>query len=446
MTIATTKLEAFFLCQKNARGDLGKSLVADSVVNSGGEAFLFDVSEYSFPLMGYQDANSRWVWRYDLDGNDERKRVIEVYPSLGRLKLEGLWSNQTNTNYVIMGIDPHKVLDAMDAGYAKMMINKVVVMTKEGADLDMELEEDDLTAPFYWSQYLSGVTAVKQHPADPANKVTGEYVLKITLTSAGGSLKSAPVRAVPGDTLHVAPCLRVAGGGPFTMRLWDHTNGAYFGETAEYNGAEFAYFFLKNARVPDDCNYWQLEITGTDNGGIAYLDCVSARSADERRFNLEDWIDERWKLPLIHRVMFKGATLPSTSAADLAYPATKREYGGDLVLGTHYQLEAMHTETNRYVLAIESTIELGDDIFYLETRRHRSEKEPWTDKDSETTAGRGELLAFCMAEIADLLAHETGQAFWTLKAQEWAAQVGQEVAPRAEVPYTPPRETVWVRM
>lgn len=435
MTTTTSKLEAFFLCQKQSRGDLGKTLVADQIANAGPVGFVADDSEFQFPRMGQDDLNALIVWRYNRDGNDEVKRIDTVEVETARALMESAWGNDTDLDYVLMGIQPYKVLDAMDAGYARMQIRKDVVLTIGSSDLDMERDD-----AFFWNQYLTNC-AVSKEEALPENKVTGDWALKITLSAANGKLLGPAIRAVPGDKLTVAACLRVVGGGPFTVRLWDQTHGAYFGDTQSYSGAEFAYLFIRDAAVPAGCNYWQIEIKGTDNGAIAWLDSVSARAAGDTTFKLESWIDERYKVPLIHRMKFKSAI----EGVANQYAATKKYNAGDLVLGTHYQAQIMHTEANRYMLELEDGTDLGDDIFYLATRRDRKDVEPWAAKTDTTTAPRGELIAYLMYEVSSLLFKETGDPYWQQQHDEWGQRLGEEVKPRAEQPYVPPRETIVIK-
>lgn len=435
MAVTTSKMEAFYLCQKQARGDLGKTLVADQINNTaGGIGVVDDVSEFGYTRQGGDDQNGLFTWRSDFDDNDEIKRVTTVTPSIGRVQVESAWNNVANFNYILIGIHPHKVLDAMDAGYSRMSIRKDVVMTL-GSDLDMERDDAD-----YWDDYRTNCDVIKEE-AEPQNKVTGDFSLKLTLTAASGKILGPPIRITPGEHLTVAPCLRVVGGGPFTVRLWDTSNGAYFGDTQTYSGAEFAYLFIRSAVIPDDCFYWQVEIAGTDNGAIAWLDSVAARTSEQSQFELPEWLDETYKLPLIHRVNFKA----SIAGVSNQYAAPARQFAGDLVLDTHYHVQAQGTEARMNVLDFEPQVELGDDIFYLATRKDRNVVEPWATKDALTTAPRGELTAYLMYEISSLLYKETRDPYWDAQHTEWGLRLGAEVKPRTDVAYQPPRVTLVVK-
>ncbi len=420
-------MEAFFLCQKQARGALGKTNVADQIANAGSIGVVDDLSEFGYTRQGEGDQDGLGIWRWEFDDNDEFKRVTSVTPNLGRVTVESEWVDQLNPNYILIGLHPHKVLDAMDAGYSRMTLRKDVVLTIGGSDLDMERSDS-----FYWGQGRTNITVSKEE-ATPENKVTGKYSLKITLTAANGQMVGPPIRAVPGDQLIAWPCLRVEGGGPFTVRLYDFTHAQFFGDTQVYSGAEFAYLKLRGT-VPTGCDFWQLYIGGTESGAIAWLDSVAARADDDAQFQLEDWIDESYKLPLIRRVQFKNSHLTNNQ-----YPAPKRMFAGDMVLNTHYQVQVQHTQANRYVLDFEPTVSLDEDIFFLVTRQQRDEIEPWTNKTDTTTAPRGELVANLMVEICDLLLHETGNPIWLSQKLEWQQELGEEVAPRAEIAYQPRR-------
>ncbi len=444
MSTTTQKIEAFFLCQKEARGDLGKTLLADQIANSGPIGVVDDASEFGYTLMGQHDLDGIYLWRYPLAGtNDEVRRITGVFPDVGggRVTSEAAWLDVADKNYVLIGVHPQKVIDAMDAGYQRMTTRKDVVLTIGNSDLDMERPDEG-----YWNGTYGGSTNTNLTPlkveAEPQNKVTGKYSLKLTLTAANGSLLGPAIRAVPGQTLVVAPCLRVVGGGPFTLRLWDQTNGAFFGETQTYSGAEFAYLYIKNAIVPDGCDYWQLSISGTDNGAIAWLDSVPARAKTQAQFMLEDWIDETYKLPFIHRVRF-ASSIPNQQNQ---YAAPNRMFAGDLTLDVEYHVQALDTEANQRVLDFEPIVEMNDDIFYLSTYRDRYLVEPWNDLTDVTTAPRGELTAYLMNELCSLLLKETGNAFWLQEQATWSGRLGFQATARAEPHYQPVTEVVVVKI
>ncbi len=438
MTIETTKMEAFLLCQRAARGDLGTTLVADAVANVAGVGTITDVSEFQDANQSTRDNQGLWVWRYELSDDDERSRIRTVAPGTGIATFTRAWVDELNLNYVLMGIDPRTVLDAMDTGYNRMTITRDLVMTLGGADLDMEDETED-----FWNTDLLNATVVKEE-ALPEDKATGKRSLRITLTAGLGYVRSTPVRAVPGDILFVAPCLRVVTGGPFTLRLYDTTHGVYFGDTQEYSGAEFAFLFFKGNGnvVPDGCDFWQLEIKGTATSDVCILDSVTARAKDDVRFALPAVLDETYKVPLIHRMGFSRAI----QGVEGQWAATKLLPAGDLVYNTNYQLRMQMGSANPQMLELEPGTELRDDIFYLSTRRQRSIEEPWDFKTDVTTAPPQELLAFLMYELCDLLAHETKDVYWVSAKADWGEHLGQEVKPRAELPYQPPREYVIVKI
>ncbi len=441
MTTTTTKMEAFFLCQKEARGDLGKTLIADQIANAGPIGVVDDPSEFGYTLMGDHDLDGIYIWRYPLTGNDEVKRITGATPSIGRVTVESVWADQTDKNYVLIGIHPQKVIDAMDAGYGRMTTRKDVVLTIGSSDLDMERPDADYWNGTYGGSSNTNMTVAKVAD-EPQNKVTGKYSLRLTATAANGNRFGPAIRAVPGQTLVMAPCLRVVGGGPWTLRLWDATNSAFFGETQTYSGAEFAYLYIKNAIVPDGCDYWQLYISATDNGGIAYLDSVSARAKTQAQFMLEDWIDETYKLPFIHRVRF-ASSIPNQQNQ---YAAPNRMFAGDLTLDVEYHVQPLDTETNQRVLDFEPIVEMDDDIFYLSTYRDRYLVEPWDDKTDVTTAPRGELTAYLMNELCSLLLKETGNAFWLQMQNEWQGRLGFQAKARAEPHYQPVTQTIVVKI
>jgi hypothetical protein len=375
------------------------------------------------------------VWRYELSDDDEWQRVRRVTPSTGIATFTREWGDETNLAYVLLGIDPAMVLDAMDTGYNRMVIKKDVVMTIGGVDLDMEDPSED-----YWNTDLLNAIVAKEI-ATPENKVTGEMSLRITLTAANGYVRSSLIRAVRGDELFVAPCLRVVSGGPFTVRLYNATTGQYFGKTQTYAGAEFAFLYFENETIPTTCDFWQVEIKGTSDDDVCILDSVSARGRDDTRYALATGIDDSYKVPLIHRMNFSR----QNQTANRQYSATKLQPVGDLVYGTHYQLQMQGSQATQQLLEIEPDVDLRDDIFYLAARQQRNVVEPWDFKTDVTTAPRGELLAYLMYEISDLLAKETGSAYWVSAHLEWGSQLGEEVKPRAETPYQPPREVVSVK-
>lgn len=443
MTTSTTLLQAFFLCQQAARGDLGKARTADGVNNTGGSGYVEDVSEFSYTRLGSDDLNSLFVWRYnlDIDGNDAIRQVISVSTTTHRVTVAGgNYTDVSDTDYILIGFDPREALDAMHTGYNNMGMHKEVVMTAGGYDLDMERSDQDYYDGTSGSSSVSATMTALKVKATAENKVTGEYVLELLATGTSAYVRSAQIRVVPNEQILVAPCLRVEQG-TFTVKLWDATHGAYFGGSQVYAGAEFAYLYFLNAVVPTGCNFIQIEVSAAASGDKAWWDSTAFRPYQGGWFNLESWIDETWDLPLIHRMRFLNAI----TGASNQYAATKRQYAGDLVLGIQYQVENQHTEANPYRLYIEPTVDLGQDIFYLVTRRARNTEEPFEELTDTTTASRSELLAYLMSEVCDLLVKKTHDPYWTSAKNEWEQRLGQEVKPREEVPYQPERQVIQVR-
>jgi len=141
---------------------------------------------------------------------------------------------------------------------------------------------------------------------------------------------------------------------------------------------------------------------------------------------------------------FRGPDIAAVGGK--VHAATSREYVGDLVQGTHYQVEAFNLEAHPAVLSFEPDVQLGDDLFYLVTHRSRTDAEEFIALADATSAGRGELTAYLMYEVCDLLLHETHDVYWQAQRDDYARRKGQEVKPRAEVPYQPAREVIRVRI
>lgn len=437
-------MDAFLLCQKASRGELGISRIADNINNAAGVPYVQDVSEFAYNNLGSGDLNGLYVWRYGQPGGtDELKRVVSVDKTLHRIVVDGpAYVETTDFNYILIGINPYKVLAAMQNGHSQMTTRQDLALTIGGMDLDMEWDNED-----YWTgangslASTSNMTLTKE-VASAANKITGTRVLRLSATvPAAAYVRGPAIRAVPKTKLNVSACLRVSSGGPFSVQLCD-LSGVAFGDYVSYAGAEFAYLELRNIEIPADTHYWRLSIS-TPGAGLAYLDSVSARATDQTRFDLPSYVDEAFKLPLIHRMRFRGADVTTgLHASSHVHAATSREYVGDMVLGTHYQVEAFGLQAHPAVLSFETGVDLGDDLFYLVTHRSRTDAEDFIDLTDSTSAGRGELLAYLMYEVCDLLLHETKDAYWQTQRDDYARRKGQEVKPRAEVPYQPERVTI----
>jgi len=227
----TTLMDAFLLCQKAARGELGVARIADVVDNAAGAGYIEDASEFGFNNLGSGDLNGLYVWRYGLPGTtDELKRVVSVNKTTRRITVDGpAYVDTGDLDYVLIGINPYKVIAAMQNGHSQMTTRQDLVLTIGGSDLDMEWPNED-----YWTGLngslatASAFMTVTKEVATAGNKVAGKYVLKMA-AAAAADLVGPAVRCVPGETLKVVPVLRVvAGGGAWTVQLYDYTHSVAF--------------------------------------------------------------------------------------------------------------------------------------------------------------------------------------------------------------------------
>jgi hypothetical protein len=447
--MTTTLLEAFFMCQQKAYGKLGNALVADNINNSGGSGYVEDHSEFAYSKMQSDEMRGLWVWRYNLDldtDNDALRRVLTVDTATYRVTVDGgTYADVADFDYVLVGLDPRLALDAMRSGFSEMNMRKEVVLAPGGCDWDMENPTED----FWDGTEDAGTVSVNVTPlkaqAGPDDKVTGEYSLTLQATGASPSQLSSRVRVTPGTIWTFAPCFRVTTG-TWAVQLYNDTAGAVFGDSHSYSGAEFAYCRFTPVTIPDGCNYIRLKFTGTGASDAMILDSIPARlqsqSGDGNIFQLEDWIDDFFRLPLIHRVKLTRLLKDS----NVFYPAPSRNYAGDLVYGVDYQARIDELGATAQVLDFEPQVDLRDDVFYLVTERKRRDVEPFDDILDATGAPTGELMAWLMPQVCALLQEETSDPFWANERNDWEARRGGQARLRADTPYQPPHETIKVRM
>lgn len=377
---------------------LGFYATADTI----GADYIEDVSEFAHERYGPNEVSERYAWRYNRSGDDLVRETLTLDTTLGRLSVDGNSSYGTTSDkdYAIVGLDPDVIIAAIKRGQTKQ-VDRTIRALGTFIDSDMEVSGVD-----YWDGTSGGSSksncTVEKSPTDA---FSGSQALVITATGASAYDRSQRLRVPSGGSGASAKkgkfgVILRADVGTVTLKVYDYTNSAYLTvETRTYSGEDFAYVEL-NFTPLATTEEVQIEFALTGASDVIVVDAVFGPWFTGRRtFNLPSDLDEQYSVKFVRVSSFESQLKAGV------YDAYSRVYLGDYDPKLDFQVEAFPRNAN------PSRINFGQHIsaqeiarpMWIVAERPVSDVEPLDSESATTTQPKEQVVAYAMAEIAEVL-------------------------------------------
>ncbi len=414
---------------------LGYAATADAI----GTNYVQDVSEFAYSGYGDTEFQDRYLWRYNLAGTeDEVFQLTTVDTSLGRVYIDGTFSDQTDLEYMLLGIHPFDIMGCLATAQKKQYREKLV-MLNIGHDFDMLTPGVDYWDGTSGGSSVSNVTLSKANsPLSPSGSET--QALLLVATGANGYSRGELVRVQARRTVTTA-FLVSAAVGSVTCKLWDASHSAFIQTVPDvvYSSVDYA-MVIRQDVIPDGCELVQPQITLT--GAADFVLCTGIFGPFDPQkgvFTLPTWLNENYKLPFVRRSTY------TSSVQDLnqTYDAYSRHFDGDYKLGEHYEVEAFVDPPK---LSFENGVSLPQmQPLWLAAQRSVADSEPLLYPSSVTTQPYEQVMAYFMWELADMLeGRRKEDPRWPKLKAEQAFNVGVQATSRHGPQEQPQRRTIRV--
>ncbi len=414
--------------------EIGWAATADSVQTTS----ITDVSEFAHT--GYQSNEFKdfWINRYNLTGNDERKRVGEaaLVNTTGVLSQDSVvYVDTTDLAYELLGIDPrdlnYGIAQAQQNRYFRQHFLLPRVQDASGNITDMDMET---AGTAMWDGGTAGalLTATVSKVTTAQNVYSGVQAMRVLLSGANGYARSATFRVTGNYAMYVGVIAR-ADVGTVTIKVRDVTNAAYITTATEpsYSGEQFALLEWVGT-VPQTCEEVLVEIRGTGASDDIYVDSITGPWVyGTRRIQLPTWLNEQYKITSLRPSRYRIAVAPGNRVWD----AYSRFFVEDWKNPTDFTVEDLHRDTNGYFINLERDFDWGGPL-WIQCERSRAVLEPMTTEASTTTEtvdGFNELMEYVLAEVAKIcagLSEGAQKAMWEARAKEHAQDAAIETGAR----------------
>ncbi len=358
--------------------ELGFYAAADSF-NSGA---VVDLSEFGHSRFGADTFADLYIYRYNLTGNNRVKQADVLTTSSGSLAHGGTPYTDafSDTDYNIIGpLHP----DELDGCIARSLGNlrfftHVPLTTFSDADMETALVAS-------WT----GTNATPLKVTTAADVFSGTQSLKVTLSGAGGYVRSVTQRVTPGQSLFTA-CIGRADVGTLALSLYDVTNAAVFGTAISYTGEEFARLWRIDT-VPAGCEEIKVQLTGSGASDVLYVDSVfGPYRAGLARLPLPSYIDEQWKLHALRPASYRQTIASGVNLANSRY------FEGDWEQPQDFSIETFYREANPSQILLQKLLPSTD--MWLQAER------PWSDVDALDTESATTLAP--LEAVLDMACYE----------------------------------------
>lgn len=322
---------------------LGRRLTADSLTKAGPS--LTDVSEYERQRSGLTAFEGQYINRYLQPDPDNWRLITSLNSGAndGVVNVDGpAYANVVDLAYERLTVHPDDLNFAIQEGQRRQRTRTNIALVR-GHDMDMQS-----AGVLYWGT-SGGSVAVNATPTKTTSDVfSGTQSLLYTATGAGNSIRSEVFGVMPGRQIYAALIVRVLTP-PFIFKLYDATNGVYFGDTRtlslQYNGGAggggWCVCFIQ-AQVPSNCSVIQYEFSSTSAVGLFEVDtCFGPYQAGQTEYPLQAAIDEAYKLRFVRPSRF---IYPLQTEG--FFDAESIEYIGDLIHPQDWDMEVFRRDVN----------------------------------------------------------------------------------------------------
>ena len=394
-----------------------------------------DVSELASSGYGSGHFKDRWIYRYNLTGNDRKKRATTV-TSAGVLS-QGSGTNYSDTtdlSYMLLGMDPDEMIGCIQSATRKLRIKTLTALSgariSAGSgpphDLDMEFATTVYwgTAAALGGSSLSNATASKS----TTDLYSGTQSLKLTATGASGYSRGEALRINPGKGFYSAIIGR-ADVGTLGFTWYDDTNGALFSQAAITHTGETFCLMERYDTAPSGCEVIRPAFTMSGASDIAYIDCLfGPYEFDQMMFNLPTWLDETYELKALRLSRFLN------SIGTGVYDGFSRQFTESWVQPNYFELENFNRDMDSSRIQLQQDYRLPQQPVWVATERTAIDVEPLTSETSTTTVPLDQLVAYSMVELLENVTGRSDKPYYQQQLAEWKRRITVEEVARPPLP------------
>ncbi len=368
-----------------------------------------DLSVFGGTRMGIGDFNDRYVYRFNLIGNDRKKQLGDLAsPNTGVVSVATAvdYSDTTDLDYALLGIDPDIIMGWFIEGQRRQRFIQDRALV-QGHDGDMEL-----TGVSYWDGSLGGSAVLNVTPLKITSDVySGTQALQVTTSNTSNVIDGERIRVTPGSTIYSGAIIRATTlGGTLTYGWRDVTNSAFMGPQQVISGIAGGdwYYVQITATVPATCNLIQPSFYTNHSGDVYLIDTMFGPYESGRmRYPLPDGVDESYELPAVRMSRFWQG-----SPTNNYFAAQSREWVRDLRPQLRGTKEDFFTEVNRRDvnpcnIQFRSHVRLSSYPMWLATAPQVSDFEPL---DSETGTTK-QPLDLVVSHAIVVMAEQMGDTY-----------------------------------
>ena len=420
---------------------LGWAATADSVQTTS----ITDISELANSGYGSGHFKDRWIYRYDLSGNDRKKRATTV-SSAGVLG-QGSGTNYSDTtdlDYMLLAMDPDEIIAAIQSATRKLRVKTLTALSGARVaggsgpphDLDMEFATTVYwgTAAALGGSSLSNATAAKA----ATDTFSGTKSMVLTATGASGYSRGELLRANPSKSFYSAAIVR-ADVGTVGFGWYDETNGAVIGSQVTHTGETFA-LIERVDQAPGGCEGIRPLFTLSGASDVAVIDCVfGPYEAGQMMFNLATWMDETYEVKALRLSRFRS------NIGSGVYDAFSREFTDNWMQPNYFELENFNRDIDSARIQLQQGYRLPQCPIWVSTERTMIDVEPLSSETSTTTVPLDQLVAYSMVELLEDVVGRSDKPYYQQQLGIWRQKVTIEEVARPSLPRPAPRSRIILR-
>lgn len=421
---------------------LGWSAIADSIQAGS----ITDVSELASSGYGSGQFKDRWIYRYNLTGNDRKKRATTVTASGALSQGSGVsYSDTTDLDYMLLAMDPDEIIGAIQSATRKLRIKTLTALS--GArlaagsgpphDLDMEFATSVYwgTATALGGSSLSNATAAKS----ATDTYSGTKSLVLTATGASGYSRGEALRINPSSSFYSAIIGR-ADVGTLGFTWYDESNSALFSQAAITHTGENFCLMERWDNAPAGCEIIRPVFTLSGASDVGVIDCLfGPYEAGQSMFNLPTWMDETFEVKALRISKFL------TGVGNGVYDSFSRRFVENWVQPNYFELDNFNRDIDSSRVQLQEDYRMPQQPVWVSTERTMIDVEPLTEETSTTTVPLDQLLAYTMVELLEDVTGRSDKPYYQQELAKWRQRVVVEEVARPSLPRPAPRRRIALR-